>query len=95
MTMYRTQGKVIRKAKKSYTLSPASVEFLETIRKKRHAPSTSAVLEEILQTVRRGQEKNAVDRAVAVYYSSLPSEESEEQARWGKFALDEFPNTAV
>jgi hypothetical protein len=33
---------------------------------------------------------NAVERAVADYYSSLPSEESEEQARWSKFALDEF-----
>lgn len=38
---------------------------------------------------------NVVDRAVVDYYSSLSSEESEEQARWGKFALDEFPNTAV
>jgi hypothetical protein len=95
MTMYRTQGKVIRKAKKSYTLSPASVAFLETIRKKRHAPSTSAVLEEILQTIRRGQKKNAVEGAVSDYYSSLPSEDGEEQTRWGKFALDEFPNTAV
>jgi hypothetical protein len=95
MIQDRTQGKMIRKAKKSYTLSPASVEFLETIRKKRHAPSTSAVLEEILQAVRRGQKKNVIERAVSDYYSSLTSEESAEQARWGKFALDEFADTAV
>jgi hypothetical protein len=35
-----------RKAKKSYTLSPESVTFLETLRKRRRAASISSVLEE-------------------------------------------------
>jgi hypothetical protein len=81
-----------RKAKKSFTLSPESVEFLETLCKKRHALSVSAVLEELLQTSRREQARTALGRSVADYYSSLSSEESEEHARWGDFALREFPN---
>ncbi|HUI77830.1 MAG TPA: hypothetical protein VLY24_07925 [Bryobacteraceae bacterium] len=80
-----------RKAKKSYTLSPQAVAFLETMRKKRHARSTSHVLEEILQAFRRSQEKLALEKAVTDYYTSLSPADAEEQARWGEFALREFP----
>lgn len=84
-----------RKAKKSYTLSPDSVTFLETLRRKQHAPSASAVLEDILQRVRRGAEKRAMEKAVVDYYDSLSPEESEEQERWGEFAMGEFPDQVV
>jgi DNA-binding PadR family transcriptional regulator len=80
-----------RKAKKSYTLSPESVEFLEAIRKRRHAPSVSSVLEEILQTARREQGKAALERAVSDYYASLSQDAAVEQTKWGDFALREFP----
>ena len=80
-----------RKAKKSYTLSPQSIAFLEAMRKRRHSSSTSSVLEEILQVFRRGQEKMAVDQEVADYYESLSIEENQEQARWAEFALAQFP----
>jgi hypothetical protein len=93
MIKYRTATKKpLRKAKKSYTLSPESVEFLEAIRKKRRTHSTSAVLDEILQTIRRGQKRKAIEKAVADFYDSLSSDEIEEHARWGEFALGEFPN---
>jgi len=84
-----------RKEKKSYTLSPQSVEFLEALRKKQHASSTSSVLEEILQAFRRGQEKAAIERAVASYYSSIPTDEMEDLAKWGEFAEGEFPRDLV
>jgi hypothetical protein len=88
--MSRTPSKTTRKAKRSYTLSPEVVAFLEGIRKKRRAGSTSAILEEILQTVRRQQELVSIDRAVNQYYSSLTDAEVEEDARWGEFALAQF-----
>jgi hypothetical protein len=78
------------KTKKSYTLSPESVEFLETMRKKRHASSISS-LEEILQAVRREQERAALEKAVESYYGSLSDSEAAEQSRWGEFAGREFP----
>ena len=37
----------------------------------------------------------ALDRAVTDYYSELSVEDAKEQARWGDFALGEFPNEAV
>ena len=85
-------GTANRKAKKSFTLSPESVAFLDAMRKKRRARSTSSVLEEILRNVRDEQEKSAVEKTIADYYSSLTTEEAKEQARWGDFALREFPN---
>jgi hypothetical protein len=87
----RTRSTANRKAKKSYTLSPDSVAFLEALRKNRRAASVSAILEEILQTARREQELASVERAVADYYDSLSGEEAMEQSQWGEFALREFP----
>jgi hypothetical protein len=83
--------KTEHKEKKSYTLSPESVAFLEALRKRRRAASISSVLEEILQAVRRQQERASIEKSVAAYYSSLSDEEALEQAQWGEFALREFP----
>jgi len=88
----RTPAKMDRKAKKSFTLSTDSVAFLEALRRKRRAESVSAILDEILQAVRREHERVSLDRAVANYYDSLSAEEAMEQAEWGEFALHEFPS---
>jgi hypothetical protein len=69
MTKYRTADKV-RKSKKSYTLSSESVQFVEAVRKRRRTHSTSAVLEEILQTVRRSVQKRAVEERSRI--STIP-----------------------
>jgi hypothetical protein len=84
-----------RKAKKSFTLSAESVEFLETMRKKRQALSVSSVLDEILLAVRRSQAKAGVERAVADYYAALSPEERQEQSDWGEFAEREFPKAGA
>jgi len=89
--MSLTRSKHGLKAKKSYTLSPETVAFLEQMRKKRQAESVSAILEEILQNVRREQERASVERAVADYYSSLADNELAEHVRWSEFALAQFP----
>lgn len=79
-----------RKAKKSYTLSPESVAFLETLRKRRRAASISSVLEGILQAVRRQEERAKIEKSVDAYYSSLSDQEAAEHAEWGDFATSEF-----
>jgi|HubBroStandDraft_1064217.scaffolds.fasta_scaffold08968_3 hypothetical protein len=87
-TTHRKPG---RKAKKSYTLSPESVDFLEAQRKKRRASSISAVLDEILQAVRREAELARINQSVTDYYDSLSDEELKELSEWGDFALSQFP----
>jgi hypothetical protein len=81
-----------RKAKKSFTLSAESVAFLDAMRKKRRARSTSSILEDILRKARVEQEKATVDRTISDYYSSLTPDEVKEQTLWGEFAEREFPN---
>jgi hypothetical protein len=93
--MSHTIRKHTRKAKKSFTLSEESFQFLEAVRKRRRASSVSSILEEILQVVRRESGKAALDRAVSDYYTSLSQVESEEQTNWGEFALREFPGEGV
>jgi hypothetical protein len=82
--------RVGRKAKKSYTLSPESIAFFETIRKPRRAASMSSVLEEILQTVRRQEERAKIAKSVDAYYSSLSDQQAAELVEWGHFATSEF-----
>jgi Arc/MetJ-type ribon-helix-helix transcriptional regulator len=88
--MSLTLGKPDRKAKKSFTLSVESVAFLEEMRQKGSAESISAVLEEILQAVRREEKRAATDRAMTEYYNSLTDEEVAEERQWGEFARRAF-----
>jgi hypothetical protein len=89
----RTATKTRRpKTKRSYTLSPESVAFLEGLRKRRRAASTSSVLEEIVQAARRRGARAAIEKSVSDYYSSLSAEEMREQSEWGEFAMSQFPD---
>lgn len=88
--MPRTARRSDRKEKKSYTLSVESVRFLEDLRKKHRARSTSSVLDNIVLALRRSQRKKALEHDVTQYYSSLSPAEVEEDAAWGEFALREL-----
>jgi hypothetical protein len=90
IVMPTSTPRVPRKAKKSYTLSPESIAFLETLRKRRRAASISSVLEGILQAVRRQEERAKIEKSVDAYYSSLSDQEAAEHAEWGDFATSEF-----
>ena len=92
-TMSRPSSKSDRKARKSYTLSLRSVEFLETTKAQRRAASVSSVLEEILQAAQHEQERLSIGRAVSDYYSSLSDDELTERGQLAEFALGEFSNT--
>jgi hypothetical protein len=92
MTMVCTARKQTnRKAKKSFTLSVEYVGFLETLRKRRRAPSASSVLGEIIQAARRLEHKKTLETAVSDYYTSLSTNERGEVDAWGKLGVREFP----
>jgi len=80
----------IRKDKKSYTLSRESTRFLESLSKRRHA-SVSSILDEMIQNVRRAQERHTLGQAVEAYYSGLSDHEAQELGEWGNFAMSQFP----
>ena len=79
------------KARRTFSLSHDSVEFLESLRKKREASSSSAVLESLIADAKRNLEREKLDAEVAAYYSSLNEADAHEQAEWGAFADSQFP----
>ena len=78
-----------RKQKRSYTLSPGSVAFLERLRKQRRAPSSSMVLDELIAEASRRQRRKEIHKAMDDYYTNLSDEELAEDRAWGKFALQQ------
>lgn len=80
-----------RKIRKSYTLSPESIAYLEDVYTTHRAASVSSVLDELIRSARRAREQEALERAVTGYYAALSDTDATELARWGDFALGEFP----
>ncbi len=78
------------KAKKSFTLSRSSVAFLERLRKKRRASSTSLILDELIRDAEARQRQKAIGEAISSYYDRLSPAELEEQESWGEFALEQW-----
>jgi hypothetical protein len=67
------------------------VAVLKKMRKRRRAESVSAPFwRKSVQTVRRQLERESLERALAVYYSSLSDSDVEELAQWGEFARAQF-----
>ncbi|HEY6465867.1 MAG TPA: hypothetical protein VIY69_07740 [Candidatus Acidoferrales bacterium] len=78
------------KTRRTFTLSPESVELLDELRKSRtgrSGRSTSAVLDDILQRLRNEREKQKIEQAVAQYYDNLPEADADDEKAWGDFAF--------
>ena len=67
------------KEKKSFTLSRSSVAFLKRLRQQGDAPSTSLVLDELIQEAAACQRRISVEQAISAYYNSLSQEEKRQQ----------------
>ena len=81
------QHRIAVKEKKSFTLSRSSVAFLKRLRQERNAPSTSLVLDELIQEADACQRRSSTEQAISAYYNSLSHEEKREQEAWGQFAV--------
>jgi hypothetical protein len=74
------------KQRRSFTLSPASLVYLEQETRRRSADSQSAVLDELLQEKKRERQLAALETSIGAYYDSLSDAEVEEDKIWGEFA---------
>jgi len=77
------------KQKRSFTLSPDSIAFLERLRKKRKASSCSKVLDELISEAGRRQRKAEIHKAMDDYYANLTDEEMAEDKAWGQFGFEQ------
>src|SRR3974390_3293172 len=72
------------KRRRTFTLSPASLVYLEQETRRRSGDSQSAVLDELLRENIEQQQLAALERNVTDYYDNLTDGEVEEQRAWGK-----------
>lgn len=78
-----------RKLKKTFSLSPESVDFLKRLAKAYH--SDSEALDALIREKESQAKKERIDAAIMHYYDSMSEEEREENRAWGEFAESQFP----
>src|SRR5271163_2508218 len=81
------------KQRRTFTLSPESLSYLEQEARRRSIDSQSAVLDELLREKKREQQLAAIDKQITAYYDSLTDEQVEEQRTWGEFAEQQLALT--
>ena len=86
-----SMAQTARKEKKTYSLSPESIRFVECVRKERHRESASSALEELIQEKKMEAERIRMDASISSYYDSLSDEDREQNRAWGAFAESQFP----
>jgi hypothetical protein len=74
------------KKRRTFTLSPTSLAYLEQETRRRSADSQSAVLDELLKEKKLEAQRAALDADISSYYDNLSDEELEVQRAWGEFA---------
>jgi hypothetical protein len=95
VTDYHTYGMIYRnmarsksgnKERRTFTLSPASLAYLDQETRRRNADSQSAVLDELLREKKRERQLAALEAAIGSYYDEVSDAEAEEEKIWGEFA---------
>jgi len=74
------------KRRRTFTLSPDSLAYLDEQARRRNLGSQSAFLDELLQEKSMEQRRAALEANVTAYYDSLSDAEVEEDRAWGEFA---------
>jgi hypothetical protein len=81
----------VRKERRTYSLDPELVRYVEKVKQECRIDSASAALEELLWESKRQRERKRQDDLIANYYSSLDEAEIAQESEWGRFAETQFP----
>jgi hypothetical protein len=74
------------KERRTFTLSPENLAYLDQETRRRSADSQSAVLDELLREKKLEQQRAALEAQITAYYDTLTDAEVEEDRAWGEFA---------
>jgi len=78
--------RIARKVRRTFTLSPENLAYIEEQTRQRKLSSHSAFLDELLLEKTREQKLATLDANVRSYYDKLTDEETNEQRLWGELA---------
>ena len=79
------------KSRKTYTLDPELVRYLEVVREERKVDSSSAALEQILRESQKKRESQKLESSITAYYDSQTDADRQEDRAWAKFAESQIP----
>jgi hypothetical protein len=74
------------KRRRTFTLSPESLAYLDEQARQRKLGSQSAFLDELLREKTMEMRRAALEANATAYYDSLSEEERQEQPAWGELA---------
>ena len=80
-----------RKERRTFSLDPELLKYIEKVRQERRIDSASAALEQILRESQLQQERRRQEDRIAKYYSSLSDGERNAEVEWGEFSETQFP----
>ena len=80
------------KQRKTFTLSPQAVAFLEELSAQDVSgqESVSAILDRLLLAIGREKERQENEDKIGKYYDGRSDQERQEEIDWGKLATGEF-----
>ena len=84
-------GTPARKERRTYSLDPELVKYVEKVKKDSRTKSASSALEEIIRSNKRQHEERCQDEQISRYYSSLNDAEIAQESEWGGFSETQFP----
>ncbi|HET7209395.1 MAG TPA: hypothetical protein VFI95_22660 [Terriglobales bacterium] len=83
---------ITRKARRTFSLSRESLDYLEKLQKAKRHRSISSLLDELIRRQQEANDMRAISASISSYYDSLNEEQAAEQRAWGQFAESQWSN---
>jgi hypothetical protein len=81
----------LHKERKTFSLGPEYVAFLESFRRETHSESLTAALEAALRRIMLAEEMERISAEVNAFYGATSPAEAAAESAWGQVAESEFP----
>jgi hypothetical protein len=85
-----TRRRKQRKERKTFSLGPEYVAFLESLRRETQSESLTAALEEALRRIMLAEEMEKISAEVSAFYSGASPGEAAGESAWGQLGESEF-----
>jgi hypothetical protein len=85
-----TRRRKQHKERKTFSLGPEYVAFLESLRRETQSESLTAALEEALRRIMLAEEMEKISAEVSAFYSAASPRQTAEESAWGQLGESEF-----
>ncbi|MGH9530827.1 MAG: hypothetical protein ACRD2Q_00430 [Terriglobales bacterium] len=75
-----------RRQRRTFSLAPETIAYIEQVQKKQDTPSLSAAFEAIVREQQQKEWMDKINAETTAYYDSMTEEEAAEEKAWGEMA---------